>query len=359
VGIGRIGRVALGVAAWVSAAGGAAARAGEAPSLKVGDPAPALHVSKWINGEPVETFEKGTVYVIECWATWCGPCRASIPHVSDLQAKMKDRKVVVIGLNVWERDTSRVEPFVKQMGEKMNYRVALDAVGAGGKGKSAAAWLEAAGQDGIPCAFIVDRETRIAWIGHPMSMDKVLEEVAAGTFDAAKHAAAAAERKALEQRLAEAAQKRDPDAILEVLDAMEAKDPALAVQLSLIRFEVLFKMKKDLDAAYAHARKMSATLWKEDGMALNNVAWVILDTPDVARRDLDLALEMAVAANRLTKSENAAVMDTLARAHFEKGAVGKAIEIVEAALKKTDNEELTKHLTASLARYRERQRQAK
>jgi thiol-disulfide isomerase/thioredoxin len=65
--------------------------AGEPPTLKVGDPAPKLHVSKWLNGDPVEKLEKGTTYVIECWATWCGPCRASIPHVSELNTKYKDK----------------------------------------------------------------------------------------------------------------------------------------------------------------------------------------------------------------------------------------------------------------------------
>src|SRR5215813_3515388 len=76
------------------------ARAAEV-TLKPGDPAPALHLSKWLKGEEVKEFEKGKVYVIECWATWCGPCIAAMPHVTELQRKYADQGVVVIGVNVW------------------------------------------------------------------------------------------------------------------------------------------------------------------------------------------------------------------------------------------------------------------
>ena len=43
--------------------------------------------------------------------------------------------------------------------------------------------MTAAGQGGIPTAFIVNGEGKIAWIGHPMEMEKPLEKVIAGTLD--------------------------------------------------------------------------------------------------------------------------------------------------------------------------------
>ena len=78
-------------------------------ALKIGDAAPPLKVGKWIKGEPVKAVEAGKLHVLEFWATWCGPCVAAIPHVSELQKKHAD--VVFIGVNVWEDDPEKVEGF--------------------------------------------------------------------------------------------------------------------------------------------------------------------------------------------------------------------------------------------------------
>ncbi len=151
------------------------------PTLKVGDPAPKLQTGKWVQGEPVTQFEKGKAYIVEFWATWCGPCRASIPHLNETYQKYKDKGLVVIGQNCWEHDESQVAPFVKQMGNKMTYRVALDDKNKGDDGAMATTWMAAAGRDGIPSAFLVDKKGKIAWIGHPMELEeKTIEEVLAG-----------------------------------------------------------------------------------------------------------------------------------------------------------------------------------
>jgi thiol-disulfide isomerase/thioredoxin len=141
----------------------AALLAGCGGGLGVGDPAPPLKVGKWLKGEPVAAFKPGTTYVVECWASWCPPCRATIPHLTALQKKHPS--VVFIGVNVSEPPAAG-EAFVRQMGDRMDYRVALDAPG---EGSVAAGWLRASGQKGIPCAFVVDGEGKIAWIGHPMN----------------------------------------------------------------------------------------------------------------------------------------------------------------------------------------------
>ncbi len=146
--------------------------AAPAATLKVGDPAPKLAPAKWIQGDAITAFEPGKLYVVEFWATWCGPCRASIPHLSEMNTKFKDKGVVFIGQNVWEEKADAAVPFVKKMGDKMNYNVATDT-----EDKTmATTWLTAAGQDGIPSAFLVDQTGKIAWIGHPMNgLDKAIE----------------------------------------------------------------------------------------------------------------------------------------------------------------------------------------
>lgn len=134
-------------------------------TLKVGDPAPGIAVDKWVKGEGLDTLEPGRVYVVEFWATWCPPCIKSIPHLTELQHKHKD--VVFIGMASSDGDGSKgettVRNFVAKQGKKMDYRVAFD-----GKGKMAQAYMAPAGQNGIPCSFVIDGQGKVAFIGHPM-----------------------------------------------------------------------------------------------------------------------------------------------------------------------------------------------
>jgi thiol-disulfide isomerase/thioredoxin len=159
------------------------------PTLKVGDRAPKLQTGKWVQGEPVKDFEKGKAYIVEFWATWCPPCRTSIPHLNETYEKFKDKGLIVIGQDCSERDESLVAPFVKKMGDKMTYRVALDDKTSSKGGQMAKTWMEAAGQNGIPTAFLVDTKGVIAWIGHPMELkEQVIADVLAGKAPVSKGA---------------------------------------------------------------------------------------------------------------------------------------------------------------------------
>ena len=89
-----------------------------ADTLSVGDPAPKLEVKEFVKGEPLKDLEKGKTYVVEFWVTWCGPCRATIPHLTELQKKHKD--ITFIGVSVYENDQKKVKPFVEEMGDKID-----------------------------------------------------------------------------------------------------------------------------------------------------------------------------------------------------------------------------------------------
>ncbi len=141
---------------------------------KLGDAAYPLAGLTWVKGDPV-TITPGKVYVVEFWATWCPPCRDSIPHLTELQAKYGDR-VVFVGVS--NEDVATVKPFVAKLGDQMAYTVAVDPAGKVGNG-----YMTAFGQRGIPTAFIVDAEGRVVWLGHPMGdLKTVLDQVLAGTY---------------------------------------------------------------------------------------------------------------------------------------------------------------------------------
>jgi thiol-disulfide isomerase/thioredoxin len=153
--------------------------AANASGLGPGSPAPALDVKTWYKGKPVKSFQKNKVYVVEFWATWCGPCKTSIPHLTELAKKNKD--VTFIGISIWEDDNgTNIKKFVEEMGNKMDYTVGYS----GNKTGMSVTWMNAAGQNGIPSSFIV-KNGEIQWVGHPMEMDEPLAQVKAGKFDLA------------------------------------------------------------------------------------------------------------------------------------------------------------------------------
>lgn len=349
--------IAIGIAALVAGLtlGGANSAAGA--SLKIGDPAPKLQVGKWVQGAPVKGFEPGQTYIVEFWATWCGPCRVSIPHLNELHEKFKDQKLVVIGQDCWERDESLVEPFIKKMGEKMTYRVALDDKSAEKDGFMAVNWMKAAGQNGIPSAFIVNSEGKIAWIGHPMTLkESLLEEILAGRYDLKKAAeafAAKAEREeqeaALSRKLGTSLRNKNWSDAEAALAEMEKGLTAEQRQgFAMVHFQISVG-RKNYDAAY-QALRAYAEVNKEEPAVQNQVAWMIVAQKDLEKRDLVLAQEAAERANSATKGKDAAILDTLARVQFMSGKRKEAIVTQEKAVKYAEGD-LKENLEKTLASY--------
>ncbi|AXA37317.1 MAG: hypothetical protein KatS3mg130_0213 [Candidatus Sumerlaea sp.] len=156
----------------------------------LGAPAPELTDLHWVKGQPVSlAANRGTtVTVVEFWATWCPPCRTSIPHLTNLQRRFGPQGLVVVGIS--DEDTSTVESFVASMGEQMDYAVATCL-----SPTTKRAYMGRYRVSTIPHAFVVDQQGRIVWIGNPLSgLERALEQLFAGTYDleAAKRAYTAA-----------------------------------------------------------------------------------------------------------------------------------------------------------------------
>jgi hypothetical protein len=279
----------------------------------------------------------------------------SIPHLTELQKKNKD--VVFIGVSTFEKDPKGVKPFVEKMGDQMAYRVALDAVPDASKpqdGKMAKNWLDAADQEGIPTAFVVNAEGQIAWIGHPMEMEKPLGEIVSGKYDLKTASAKFKEERAqarklkeVQDRVAKAIQTGGPKAAVTILDEEIKKDPKLEESLlGLPKLSFLVSEAETSAKALEYGKHLVETVFKDSAQNLNTVAWMIVDPEEKRKTDMPLvklALAAAKRADDLTKGKNPEVADTLARVYFVMGDVAKAFETQQRALDLAKGTELEKN----------------
>jgi len=364
----------------------------DAGALTIGSQAPALNVEHWVsdgNGtfKPVTKFSAGKVYVVEFWATWCGPCIQSMPHLVEVQKEFADKGVQIVSISDEALET--VQGFLKkpvrgasdpeQTYAKLtsSYCLTTD------PDRSVARdYMEAAGQNGIPTCFIVGKSGVVEWIGHPMQMDGPLAQVVDGNWDREtfrKSFEKKQKSQLLQARIgalmqqgqvdkalalvdtAKAANQDDAE-YLEMLDGIslqlkvnsalqkiqgdkaeeglaeldgliqQAKSP-LKERIEALRVQVLVVSGKSDRAAAA----MQAAAAAENAAAdqLNNLAWTVYQMKE---RGADIPSELLAAAiavaERATDLEpkNGPVIDTLAHLVHASGNLEKAIELQTAAV---------------------------
>ena len=311
----------------------------QAGELIIGDAAPPISISKWVNGNPVESFAGDKVYVVEFWATWCGPCLAGMPHLASLQTEYGD-KVTFIGVSAEEDGV--VTKFMEQdsrsgkpWSEVLTYTIALDA-----DRKTSDAYMLAAGQNMIPCAFIVGKTGKVEWIGNAAAIDQPLQLVVDGAWDLQKarnkflaNRESEAVMQEYEPRLQAAFQKRDFRTGVSLLDQLIAKFPENS-EFKQMRFQFLLKGEM-FDEANTAAEALIEEA-KDEPMELDRLAWILATGVPGPGPDLDLALSAIKRAEELTESKNASILDTLGRVLFRKGNVDEAIAIQKRAVELAD-----------------------
>lgn len=292
------------------------------PSLTIGSKAPALDIEHWVsNGQgkfqQVKDFEPGKVYVVEFWATWCGPCVMSMPHLAQTQKNYASKGVQIISVSDEDRET--VDEFLAKEVRSMDdeedegeatetsakqtyadltgvYCLTCDPDGSVHKD-----YMEAARQNGIPTCFIVGKTGLVEWIGHPMQMDEPLEKVVGGSWDRDAFAA-----------------------------EMKRQEAAQAMFVKFAR-----KMQAgSFDDAAAILDQITESM--DDPEILNSISWQIYEIaaendefPKVLIKAATAAAEKAVAAD----PENGMILDTLAHLVHLNGELDRAIELQTKAVK--------------------------
>ncbi len=316
------------------------------PKLTIGSKAPSIKIKHWLsmpNGfEQVQRFQKGKIYVVEFWATWCGPCRRIIPHMSKLADQYAEDRVQFIGVS--DEDLSKVESFLSKKASKdgdetfedytSKYCLTCDPDGSVKKDI-----FRAAGRSGIPCAFIVGKQGLIEWIGHPSRIDKPLKQIVEGTWDRQSH------KESFEREYRVKRNKRT------VNDLIKKKKHNLAVNAigkllkdcegqELVDWQLKMIgicLNNNLRRSEKEFKKIAKVNFK-DPVMMNRMAWAVVDASkngaeiepevlDLARKAIDLSVK---------SKRSAAALDTLAHIVELQGNLDEAIRIQTEAVEKAD-----------------------
>lgn len=127
----------------------------------LGQTPPEITLSGTINPTPnmPETLKdlQGRVVLLEFWATWCPPCRAMIPHMQELAQKYTQRGLQI--LSVTNENPEKVKSFVDE--HKITYTIGLD---------KASQTTRTYGIRSIPTAYLIGRDGKVIWQGHPAQL---------------------------------------------------------------------------------------------------------------------------------------------------------------------------------------------
>ena len=306
------------------------------PGLEPGDKAPNLTGDVWINGKAVNPAKPDgkTTYVVEFWATWCPPCKRSIPQLNKLFEQYKDKHVVIIGVTSEAQET--VRPFIEKM--DMKYLVAIDT-----NRTFSETYMD--GVPGIPHAFIIDTNGMVVWSGQSADgLEDSLSEVLAGTYNMERVRAAQGEDEELHKLLLAG----DFDQALDMLDKLLAKDRK-SFEYYELKIGLLAQIGKPEKAKSLYQDMY--VIFADSEEDLNTLSWMAVTSP-FEMCNLDLAWKAATRAVELSKRENSAILDTLARVYYAAGLLDQAVKTQKEAIEKSAGGEERESLRATFGYYK-------
>jgi len=273
--------------------------AGSAASLrpvgsgKLGDPAPPITVYEWIKGKPVRiqtgTNQTGTnIYIL----VFCQLTRANefaLTNLSALQKQYGDKGVITVVIS--PESPAVLKTFILDHGKDVNYTVAADDM----PDRTARNYLQAFGVHQLPRAFVVGKDGKVLWHGHPLTdgLGRVVDEVVSGRYDLAAEAKRLIPREEMAQ--------------------------------------YLFYARQDDPAAEKYGR-MLLTIRTNDAVALCELASKIATDPSIPKRDVALATEALDRAKQLASTNGTDIAITRAILLFQTGRQDEGLAQAQKAL---------------------------
>jgi thiol-disulfide isomerase/thioredoxin len=309
----------------------------QALGLGVGDKAPPLRVTEWVQGKEVQfpgDFGK-KVYLVKFWATWCPPCSASIPILTEYQKKYSGDLEIVAVTDPDDRGNTptAVRRFVKRKGEEMIYTVAID-----DKGGTSKAYMAAAGAMGIPHSFLIGRDGTIVWQGSPLDpvLGEIIPKVISGSYDVSN----AQLEEEINRRLRALSFPIQLeqwgtvwDGLAEILKLDPGNEVALDALTSIYSRE-LRNTRTFREWASAH---IDAN--KDNVAAMERLAGSLLAIQDFSTRVPDIALKAAKAAYEASDRSRASAITIYAQAMYQIGHLDRAIELQKSAVASATDQE--------------------
>lgn len=250
--------------------------------LGVGDIAPPLVISTFIRGDASVWERTSAAYIVEFWATWCGPCRDGLKQLSEIAQRYPI--VSTIAISIWEDDPAAVSSFIDRFFPDIHCAIATDLIPpntANRQGIMAQTWMAAAGQLFIPCAFLLNSERRIVWFGHSAGVMRPLQQYLSGdaniqTFaDECRNRTIHDQRQiTLERSIVECKQRKDYLGALASINELLAWLPDLENEWAVAKVIALWHTQGKT-AAIEYGDYLIQDVWHESPVNLSRFAWTL------------------------------------------------------------------------------------
>ena len=223
-----------------------------AQTLKVGSKAPSLDIENWISDDNgkyphIKKFTPGNIYVVEFWATWCGPCLKTMPHLAELQEKYADK---IQFISVTDEPMSEVSALLAEdypgEGKTFGELTSTYCLTSDPDGSTEQDYMAASGSNGIPNAFVVGPTGEIEWIGHPVAIDGVLSKMTNGTWDRDAYYKAKKQKELLLTKIEAAIDAEDIEEAFQLsLNLDELSDPEKQMQVKFMQTQLAIRVGND------------------------------------------------------------------------------------------------------------------